>query len=368
MTSFKKLTITQLHNDRLKEIYEEEKKIPELKIKIDELEESSRKSDDIAFKKNCELEVKKLKKNIDEIQSLRMDYYKNSGYLLSKHIEKNKKSHTKKVGLESLGKKEFKKNSSVIKGLYRNYRSSVDPDYVCVDEDTVNDENYCFNCKKFKVTTYDESIMVCPKCGSQSIITQKYTRPITSDTQVDCKSYEYQRFTHFCDWIDKIQGKEKQVIPDYIIEAVNREIRREFKTDKLETLTEKDIKRYLKKYKNKGKKKYDIYYVNSTKILWLVTNIQPLQMTAEMESNLQSMFMAIQEPYELYKEDKHNISGYSYILSKFCQLLGYYEFLPKFNLHKNEALTYKHDMIWKKICKYMGGEEKGWKFIKSYYY
>ena len=86
-------------------------------------------------------------------------------------------------------------------------------------------------------------------------------------------------------------------------------------------------------------------------------------MTHEMEENLQSMFMATQEPFEMYKNGRHNFSSYSYIIYKFCQLLRYNQFLPKLTLPENDGIIYKHDSIWKKICEYMGGEDKGWFFL-----
>ena len=80
-------------------------------------------------------------------------------------------------------------------------------------------------------------------------------------------------------------------------------------------------------------------------------------MSPDMEHNLKLMFMAIQEPYELFKDTRHNFTSYSYIIYKFCDLLDYTEFLSQLKLHKDEAKVYEHDQIWKKICQYMGGEE-----------
>ena len=209
--------------------------------------------------------------------------------------------------------------------------------------------------------------MVSPKCGSQVIVTQKYTKLSINDPIAEIKGNKYQRYSHFCNWIDKIQGKENLTIPNYVIDTVKKEIKREHKEDRLELFTENDIRRYLKKYRS-HKLKYDSFYDHGTKILWIVTGIQPRQMSSEMEVTLQNMFTAIQEPFKMYKNSRHNLSSYMYILHKFCQLLGYNEFLPKFWLPKTVGIIYKHDSIWKKICEYMGGEGAGWKFTKTYLY
>lgn len=349
-----KTTVSQLHDNKVKEITKAEARLPLLKRELKSLEEQM---DDIGIieRKKGEIRIQQIKKDIDTISNMRMKYYMDCGFLLIKYMEIDKKpSKRTRSGLDILGRKEFNPNTNKKNIIYRSFRSIVDPDYVCVDEDTVNDENYCYDCKCFRVTLDEEAIMTCPKCGNQVTI----TKPHVNDSLSENKFHEYQRFSHFCNWIDKIQGKENFSIPEYVIDAVKREIKRERK----ENCMEKDIRRYLKKYKSNN------YYDHSTKILWIVTGIQPLQMTSEMEAKLQVLFMDIQEPFQMYKNDRHNFLSYAYILYKFCQLLGYKKFLPKLRLHKNEGLIYKHDCIWKKICKYMGGEEKGWKFIKTYLY
>lgn len=364
-----KTTVSKLHDDKIKEISIAESRLPILKTELEELEnQMDDKSIGIIQRKNNVIRIRQIKKDIEEITSKRMIYYMDCGYLLNKYMEIDKKNNRSRSGLDALGKKEFNPDSNKKNIIYRSIRSIVDPDFAYVDEDTVNDENYCYECKCFRVTVNDEALMVCPKCSSQITLTQKYTKPSINDPPSENKVYEYQRFTHFCNWIDKIQGKESLNIPEYVIDAIKKEIVRERKEDQMDKLTERDVRRYLKKYKSKKQKKYDSFYDHSTKILWMVTGIKPLQMTPEMEANLQNMFMAIQEPFEMNKNDRHNFSSYAYILYKFCQLLGYNEFLPKFRLHKNEGLIYRHDSIWKKICEYMGGEENGWIFIKTYLY
>ena len=299
-----------------------------------------------------------------------MKYLLEGGYLLITYLEINKKSSkTTRLGLDILGKKSFNPNTSKKNEIYRAFRALVELDYVCVDVNPVTDEYYCSNCACFRVTLNESDVLACPKCGSQVIIIQKYTKLLTNDTSTGT---EYQRPVHFSNWIEKIQGKENLTIPEDVINIVKKEIKRERKEDCMELLTESDIRRYLKKNRSR-KQKYDTYYNHCTKILRLVTGIPPLQMTAQMELNLQNMFMAIQKPFKMYKNDRQNFLSFTYILYKLCQLLGYNEFLPKFRLPKNEEIIYKYDSIWKKICEYMGGEKTGvgdisWKFIKTYLY
>jgi len=366
-----KTTITQLHVDKIKEISDAEARLPLLKSELDSLNNELKlfnPDTDIVKIKDTEQKIINITAEMTTISDMQMNYYKTCGFLLTKYMKVDKRNKATVTGLDMLGKKQFNKSKNKKKILYNTYRSIIDPTYVSVEEDSVNEENYCYQCKTFRVTISEEAIMACPRCGCQVTVTQKYTKPSANDPPTENKTCDYQRYSHFCNWIDKIQGKETLIIPEQIIKSVKREIKKERKCDSLNKLTENDIRNYLKKNKKYKDEKYDHFYDHSTKILWIVTGIRPIQMTPEMESNLQSLFMAIQEPFEMYKQDRNNFSSYSYILYKFCQLLGYKAFLHKLRLHKNEALIYKHDCIWKKICEYMGGEEKGWVFIKTYLY
>ena len=89
-------------------------------------------------------------------------------------------------------------------------------------------------------------------------------------------------------------------------------------------------------------------------------------MTPIMEEKMKMRFLQIQEPFEIFKgKNRSNFFSYSYIVYKFCQILGYNEFLPKLKLYKDRLKLYEHDKIWNKICEHLGGESAGWKFIKS---
>ena len=137
------------------------------------------------------------------------------------------------------------------------------------------------------------------------------------------------------------------------------EIRKERITN-MAVLREDTIIRYLKKYSNRN---FNRYYEHATQILYKINGIPPPIMTPEMENSLKNMFKQIQEPFELYRpKRRNNFLSYSYILYKFCELLGYREFLSKFKLLKSKDHLYQMDTVWRKICVYLGGSEKGWEY------
>lgn len=362
-----KETLPSLHRKKMDEIDSVEAALPEMKERLEGLKTSLQKETNPTKKRDVELEINDLEKEIDKASKARSQYLLQNGELLYKFTECSKKK-ARVYTLADLGRKRGigdKETSEKFK-YYTRYRSNVDPEYVHSPESNVNEENYCYDCRCFRVLHTEDAIMVCEKCGSQITVSTLPEKPSLKDPPTESHYYEYKRFTHFCYWLDNLQGKERNVVPDEVINTVIREIKRVRMEDRLDELNEEDIKGFLKKHSSKG---YDKYYDHATQILFRITDIQPVQMTQEMEHNLKVMFVEIQEPFEIYKVNgRRNFSSYAYVIYKFCQLLGYDEFLPKLKLHKDYQKLYEHDMIWKKICKHMGGEEKGWKFIKSYEY
>jgi hypothetical protein len=362
-----KETMASLHRKKMQDIDDEEAELPSLTTQYEALQSGIAEADPIKYKE-LEIEMHDLLQKIDKIKEERLSYLLKNGELLFKFTECDKVRKNTIHTMQILKNKHDVLISDTSKDKHKYYwkfRSNIDPDYVHAPENNINEENYCFDCKEFRVLYPDEAIMICEECGTKTTVVANPEKPSMKDPPAENKYYEYKRYTHFCDWLANMQGKESSRVPDEVINAVIREISREKMEDRVDELTEPDIKRYLKKYSNNN---YDRYYDHATQILFRITDIPPVQMTPEMEQNLKLMFLEVQEPFELFKGDRRNFSSYSYIIYKFCQLLEYNEFLPKLKLHKDKIKLYEHDRIWKQICSHLGGEEKGWKFIKSYEY
>jgi hypothetical protein len=361
-----KQTLPNLHKKQMLDIEQRILQIPGLKEKLENLKSALEITQDINSQKDLTSQITLLTAEIDEVKNAKMKYLlKNSDLLYNfNECEKKKKVVYNIDSLRSQKGPPGACEQSEKMTFYHKYRSNVDDEYVFTQESHINDENYCYDCKTYRVLQPEEACLVCEKCGSKTGQSSINEKQVVKD-QTDNRFYEYKRYTHFSDWLDNLQGKENVVVPDEVIDIVIREIKRERKNEKIDELSEDDIRRYLKKYKKSG---YDRFYDHSTQILFRVTDIKPLHMTTGQEQNLKLMFLQIQEPFELYKLYRTNFSSYGFIIFKFCQLLGYKDFLPKLKLHKNYAKLYEHDMIWKKICTFLGGAEKGWTFIKSYEY
>ena len=58
--------------------------------------------------------------------------------------------------------------------------------------------------------------------------------------------------------------------------------------------------------------------------------------------------------------NRKNFLSYSYVLYKFCELLGEDEYLQYFPLLKSKEKLYQQDVIWKKIC-----SDLQWEYIPT---
>ena len=114
----------------------------------------------------------------------------------------------------------------------------------------------------------------------------------------------------------------------------------------------------MQKYEHLG---YDKYIDNISQIMCTLNGLPILQIPNEVEDQLCNMFMKIQKPFQKYRPStRMNFLSYSYVINKFCELLGYNEYLPYFKLLKSKEKLHQQDIIWKKIC-----DELEWDYIPS---
>lgn len=218
-----------------------------------------------------------------------------------------------------------------------------------------------------------KSIDCCRQCGSSNII---HDHALSDNICKDCGSveyilseeigfkeeqeidknifYAYDRKTHFNEWITQFQGKESTSIPHEVYD----QLRSEFKKQKIQSLSEithGKVRTLLKKLRmNK-------YYENVPYITSVLNGLIPPRMPQALEDQLRLMFVQIQVPFNKHcPTDRKNFLSYSYVLYKFCELLGKDEFLPYFPLLKSKEKLYKQDQIWNLICK-----DLSWEYIKT---
>jgi transposase-like protein len=214
----------------------------------------------------------------------------------------------------------------------------------------------CKGCGK-KFTKYlDEaqSHEVCHNCGLTEYVLSEEVGFKEEQEMEKNIVYSYKRENHFNEWVSQFQAKESTSVPPEVID----ELRLEFKKQKVKDLSEithEKVKSLLKKL---GRSRF---YEHVPYITTILNGIQPPTMSQALEAKLRLMFHQIQKPFEKHRpKDRKNFLSYSYVLYKFCELLGEDDFLPCFPLLKSKEKLYKQDEIWKGIC-----EELKWGFYKT---
>jgi hypothetical protein len=203
---------------------------------------------------------------------------------------------------------------------------------------------------------YDTSDLVCDGCGKVIAfsINEELTYKEEQETSEKIINYSYKRENHFNEWLSQFQAQEMTTIPDEVMNQLRVELKK-LKIKKLEEITHTKIRGLLKKLRlNK-------YYEHVPYITNILNGIKPPSMPQELEANLRIMFKDIQKPFDdNCPSDRKNFLSYSYVLYKFCELLGEDEYLQYFPLLKSKAKLYAQDVIWKKICR-----DLRWEYIPT---
>jgi hypothetical protein len=195
---------------------------------------------------------------------------------------------------------------------------------------------------------------VCTDCGAAEQ-TGDYEVDYKEDKEMDKTIiYPYKRENHFNEWINQFQAKEVTTVPQKIIDDLRIELKKQ-KIIKQADITHKKIKELLKKLS------YNKYYEHIPYITTILHGSRPPVMSKELEDKLRNMFYAIQKPFDKFcPGDRVNFLSYSYVLYKFCELLGEDEYLQFFPLLKSREKLYRHDQTWKLIT-----AELRWEYIAT---
>jgi hypothetical protein len=242
------------------------------------------------------------------------------------------------------------------KDIYNRYLVEVEKENDKNEKPQNSDLMPCKNCNAKFSFILDEIVAdrICKECG----VTEYYpTEEVGFKEEQDMEKniiYSYKRENHFNEWVSQFQAKESTNVPEEVISLLRNEFKKQ-KIRELSEITHEKVKTLLKKL-DKSK-----YYEHVPYIATMLNGIQPPTMPQSLEDRLRLMFHQIQKPFEKHKPEKRkNFLSYSYVLYKFCELLGEDNYLPCFPLLKSKEKLYAQDEIWKKIC-----TELQWEYIKT---
>jgi hypothetical protein len=385
-------TIDDKHQNRLNEINEKYKLIPDKEKLIKELEEEYNKlylikEDDnidkiIEKKLECLEKIELLKKDIEKSKKdfENKDYELNACHLLFhyyndipddkkynsnktiKHINTNKKSildyfnkNTEQVISKNVNDTIENIQPQLSKSeIMDEYLSYTDPNYVKKLAFQNYFEEICQICKEQKIINMMESILICPNCGSEEKILIDSELPSYKEPPREVTYFAYKRINHFKEWLSQLQAKESTNIDKDIFDKIYLELNKEKYIDRTKLKTEQ-VLQILKKL---GLSKY---YEHSPYITNQISGRPPLNIDPETEEKAINMFKEVQGPWMKYgMTDRSNFFSYPYILYKFFQLLEKDEYLPELRLLKTREKLQEQDEVWAKIC-----NELKWEFIRT---
>ena len=241
--------------------------------------------------------------------------------------------------------------------IYNEYLEKVEEVITPCTKKTARRNMYqCTECGSDNVKIASQvNEIVCSDCATaEPWISEELTYREEQEHTEMIIVYSYKRDNHFNEWLLQFQAQEQTNIPDEVIEKLRHEFKKT-KIQKLSEITHAKVRSFLKKLKlNK-------YYEHVPYIANILNGIQPPKMTLALEERLRRMFQDIQEPFNKHcPENRKNFLSYSYVLYKFCELLGEDDYLGCFPLLKSKEKLYQQDVIWRNICR-----ELRWEFIPT---
>ncbi len=241
------------------------------------------------------------------------------------------------------------------KDIFTDYLRDVEKKNIYKPQERTSD--VCKTCPDSNIIHFrDTSDLVCDGCGVivAALISDELTYREEQETSEKIVNYSYKRENHFNEWLSQFQAQEMTDIPTEVIDQLRSELKK-MKIKNLEDITHAKIRGLLKKLRlNK-------YYEHVPYITHILNGIKPPNMPQELEEYLRIMFKDIQRPFDdNCPTERKNFLSYSYVLYKFCELLGEDDYLQYFPLLKSKEKLYQQDVIWNKIC-----HDLKWEFIPT---
>tara|TARA_B100000424_G_scaffold244165_1_gene214242 strand:+ start:2179 stop:3261 length:1083 start_codon:yes stop_codon:yes gene_type:complete len=348
------ITVDSVHNDFLNTFNNNDKNVlPKLENDLILLKQKKLSNiDEILDNKD---KIKVLTKKISKLKKIKKDYFLNNSKYLFEYFE-NKQEINKNTNKKTLSN--FFTNSNVETNTKKT-QSVIDKYLKNVNSKHINLSNYitdidiCKSCNKGElIPVSHEGILICNHCSKNYRFLIDNEKPSYKEPPKEVCFYAYKRINHFREILAQFQAKETTDIPEYIIEKMKQQIKKE-RID-LTQMTNKKTKDILKKLG------YNKYYEHIPFIKDKL-GIKPPVMTPNLEETLCNLFMDIQAPYAKYcPRERVNFLNYYYTVYKLCELLNQTDFLPYFPMLKDREKRIEQDVIWKKIC-----NDLGWEFIPT---
>lgn len=342
--------------------------IPKYKTEIENLQERLNKiclnenKTNFSEKREIEERIKKIKGKIRKLEKEKKDYYLQNSEFIFSYFEQKKgleEGQSKTRQLDAFFNK--KKNNNMLNAVgdkcsdtVKQYLRNVDESFLDINEFIVQ-KDICPICRKGELIPVEhEGLVVCNNCSTASKFLVENEKPSYKEPPKEVCFYAYRRINHFREVLAQFQAKETTNIPEEVLEAIKNQAKKERIPLTEEWFDNTRAKEMLKKLR------LNRYYEHIPYIKDKL-GIRPPVMSPELEEVLCNLFMILQSPYAKFcPDDRSNFLNYYYTGFKLCELVDQRQFLPYFQMLKDDDKLYEQDQIWQKMC-----EELGWPFIPT---
>lgn len=313
-------------------------------------------------RRELEERIRKLRSKVKKLEKERKDYYlQNSEHIFSyfeqkKGLEEGQSKtrrldsfFTKKSGNHSLSAVGEKCDDSV-----RKYLRNVDDSFLDINEFVVQ-KDICPSCRKGELIPVEhDGLVICNNCSTANKFLVENEKPSYKDPPKEVCFYAYRRINHFREVLAQFQAKETTHIPEDVLDAIRNQAKKERIPLTEEWFDNAKAKEMLKKLR------LNRYYEHIPYIKDKL-GIRPPVMSPDLEEVLCNLFMILQAPYAKHcPDERSNFLNYYYTGYKLCELVDQRQFLPYFQMLKDDDKVYEQDQIWQKMC-----EDLGWPFIPT---
>lgn len=338
--------------------------IPSYNAEIENLSNRLESADDISLNQRREIEerIRKLRSKVKKLEKEKKDYYLQNTEHIFAYFEQKKgleEGQSKTRRLDSFFTKKSQKNTVSAVGdkcddSVRKYLRNIDESFLDVNEFVVQ-KDICPSCHKGELIPVEhDGLVICNNCSTANKFLVENEKPSYKEPPKEVCFYAYRRINHFREVLAQFQAKETTHIPEEVLEAIRNQAKKERIPLTEEWFDNAKAKEMLKKLR------LNRYYEHIPYIKDKL-GIHPPVMSPELEEVLCNLFMILQAPYAKHcPDERSNFLNYYYTGYKLCELVDQRQFLPYFQMLKDDDKVYEQDQIWQKMC-----EELGWPFIPT---
>lgn len=167
---------------------------------------------------------------------------------------------------------------------------------------------------------------------------------IQTPTVLKCpNSTGYKRVSHFMERLAQLQGQERVVYPDGLVEALRTQIQR-LRIQPVH-LSPQTVRFLLKKLRKPQ------FFENCNSLANLLGGFQLPKLNDELKEKLRTMFLVIQNPFEeCSPPGRKNFLSYNFVLRKFLEILEQDHLLAFFPPLKSRDKNVEQELVWQRMC------------------